>query len=108
MSTAVSTDTLPNIVPVLDKMGLNWVIFKLRFREAVAAKKKWGHFDGSKPRPVTANPPTEAEVAAVTTWDEDEDISGDDVENRKGLLNDEGAWCWRDDCEGVLLLSIPC
>ncbi|KAG8926590.1 hypothetical protein FRC02_008791 [Tulasnella sp. 418] len=53
--------------------------------------------NGSAPTPSLAYKPS--------PWDEDGDIPSDSEENRKGLLNDEGAWCWRDDCEDCLRLT---
>lgn len=33
-----------------------------------------------------------------------EDASGSTQKNRKmGLMNEDGAWCWREDCKGMLL-----
>ncbi|KAG8960054.1 hypothetical protein FRC05_007128 [Tulasnella sp. 425] len=33
---------------------------------------------------------------------ETEDDGNDEGSGKKGLTNDEGAWCWRDDCEDCL------
>lgn len=33
----------------------------------------------------------------------DEPDSDDEDEHRKGLLNSDGAWCFKDDCDGALL-----
>ncbi|KAG8955111.1 hypothetical protein FRC04_009568 [Tulasnella sp. 424] len=33
---------------------------------------------------------------------ETEDDGNDEGSGKKGLMNDEGAWCWRDDCEDCL------
>ncbi|KAI0037776.1 hypothetical protein FA95DRAFT_1506505, partial [Auriscalpium vulgare] len=64
-------DSLPKNIPVLDTRGENWAIFLVRFRMAVKAKKLWGHFDGSTPRPAPAGAtaPTATEAAAMTEWD---------------------------------------
>ncbi|KAG8893567.1 hypothetical protein FRB99_001873 [Tulasnella sp. 403] len=35
---------------------------------------------------------------SMTQWEDDEY----DEDNKKGLVNDEGAWCWRDECEDCL------
>jgi hypothetical protein len=76
MSTAaVTTDTLPTNVPILDRMGTNWVIFQHRFQQAVIAKKKWGHFDSSKPRPTLAVPPAPDNSDVIQQWDEDEGMA---------------------------------
>jgi len=63
-STALS-DHLPASVPRLDPSGLNWAIFSIRFQDAVEAKGFWGHFDGSKAKPVPADAakPTDDEQA---------------------------------------------
>ncbi|PPQ83526.1 hypothetical protein CVT26_004101, partial [Gymnopilus dilepis] len=37
----------------LDATGVNWVIFQVRFQDAVEAKGFWGHFDGSSLRPAS-------------------------------------------------------
>ena len=54
-----SNDTLPSTVPSLASDGSNWSIFVTKFKAAMAAKKKWGHFDGSSTRPhlLVAVPP---------------------------------------------------
>ncbi|EIM84353.1 uncharacterized protein STEHIDRAFT_61117 [Stereum hirsutum FP-91666 SS1] len=74
-TTSTSSDTLPSNVPKLEPNGIIWAIFFERFRTAVNAKNKWAHFDGSSPRPSTANPATQAELAAVKTWDEAERVA---------------------------------
>ena len=74
------SDTLPSSIPKLDPTGLNWAIFRVRFRDAVEAKGFWAHFDGSAERPVAAppaegkppSPPTAEELAAMARWDKDE------------------------------------
>lgn len=71
-TSTTATDTLPSTIPILKRMGDNWLIFKLCFKEALAAKHKWGHFNSSKLRPVPRNPPTEAETKALEKWDDDE------------------------------------
>lgn len=58
---SLSHDTLPTSVPTLETSGKNWLLFSLRFTLAVKAKGKWGHFDGTKPRP---EPPQAQEQAA--------------------------------------------
>ena len=70
MSTAPTSlsDTLPSSIPKLDASGMNWVIFAIRFQDAVEAKGFWGHFDGTKTRPAAAAPvaaPVEGEEAPV-------------------------------------------
>ena len=90
MMTATSlSDTLPGSIPKLDASGSNWAIFHVRFKDAVDAKGFWGHFDGSKPRPIpetvdvfaTAEDgttmtipgtPSEEQLAKVAQWEKDE------------------------------------
>jgi len=36
--------------------------------------------------------------------DDENDELGEDVDPRKGLMNDDGAWCWKDDCAGEFRL----
>jgi hypothetical protein len=36
---------------------------------------------------------------------EDDEDDGED-HTRKGLMNDEGAWCWREECEGMACCSL--
>ena len=66
------SDTLPSSIPKLDASGMNWVIFAVRFQDAVEAKGFWGHFTGTKTRPAagdisasTAEPLTPEELAIV-------------------------------------------
>ncbi|KAG8974512.1 hypothetical protein FRB90_009757, partial [Tulasnella sp. 427] len=35
-------------------------------------------------------------------WETGSDDGNNDGSKRKGLMNDEGAWCWRDECEDCL------
>lgn len=73
MATVTNSDTLPNSIPRLDDQARNWVIFRLRFSAAVAAKGKWGHFDGSSTRPVFQdNPMTAEQTKQIADWDADE------------------------------------
>lgn len=41
-------------------------------------------------------------ASAPTTGIEEED---EDSGKTKGLMNQDGAWCWRDECEGALNFS---
>ena len=87
MSQSLSNDTLPASVPKLDHHGENWAIFKIRFQNAMEAKEKWGHFDGSVPRPSPAEASfpfangeggeTESVIDEDLTvkWDKDERIA---------------------------------
>ena len=84
MSSVTATslaDTLPSSIPKLDASGVNWVIFSLRFQNAVEAKGYWGHFDDTDPCPVVPEPnpspalPTSSTSnqasAATIQWDKD-------------------------------------
>ncbi|KXN81574.1 hypothetical protein AN958_04443 [Leucoagaricus sp. SymC.cos] len=55
MSSTVN-DVMPVTVPGLEQSGANWTIFQLCFQTAVQGKGLWGHFDGSKIRPVLSLP----------------------------------------------------
>ncbi|KAA1478898.1 hypothetical protein DENSPDRAFT_743280, partial [Dentipellis sp. KUC8613] len=74
MSTqSLSTDTLPSSVPKLNTRGANWAIFSACFQIAIEAKGKWGHFDGTEPRPVfTDSPLTETQADQLAVWEKDE------------------------------------
>jgi hypothetical protein len=37
---------------------------------------------------------------------EDEEEEEEDT-SRKGLMNADGAWCWRENCEGVSCAAVP-
>lgn len=32
----------------------------------------------------------------------DGEDESDSSRSRKGLMNDEGSWCWHEECEGIL------
>jgi hypothetical protein len=72
IAAASLSDSLPTSVPKLEATELNWVIFLVRFRDAVEAKGYWGHFDGSLPAPSLSTPPTTAETTAKGQWDKEE------------------------------------
>ena len=84
MSSVTATslaNTLPSSIPKLDASGVNWVIFLLRFQDAVEVKGYWGHFDGTEASPVVPKPnpspalPTSSTSnqasAATIQWDKD-------------------------------------
>ncbi|KAJ8507986.1 hypothetical protein ONZ45_g9696 [Pleurotus djamor] len=81
MSTKISTtslsDTLPSTVPKLLSSGENWVIFRLRFEDAVEAKGFLGHFDGTTPHPaaLTTQSPQGGTAAAAQTRDLAEEVA---------------------------------
>jgi len=94
MSSVTATplsDTLLSSVPKLNASGLNWVVFSLRFQDAVEAKGYWGHFDGTSERPsvpkledlpaMTADAPAPAApsaedlAAAISQWNKDERLA---------------------------------
>ena len=74
---ATMSDPLPGSVPCLKPSGVNWAIFSMRFKEAMKANTKWGHFTGSiaHPIPVNINAPTDAEKAMMAAWDQDEVVT---------------------------------
>ncbi|KXN84516.1 hypothetical protein AN958_12404 [Leucoagaricus sp. SymC.cos] len=47
---------LPVTVPELEQLGVNWVIFQLRFWMAVQGKGLWGHFDATPASTVSLSP----------------------------------------------------
>lgn len=44
---------------------------------------------------ITSKPLASAPMTGVNEEDEQYNIKG------KGLLNEDGAWCWREDCQGA-------
>ena len=77
MSTSLTTDSLTSDVRKLEANGSNWPIFCVRFEAAVAAKGKWGHFDGTHTRPTL--PPTLPhslwDQELIDEWDRDKMIA---------------------------------
>ncbi|KAJ6481302.1 hypothetical protein C8R47DRAFT_982693, partial [Mycena vitilis] len=55
-------------VPGLHSDGVNWLIFSTRFQLFAKSKGRWGHFDGTTPRP---SPP--AVQADLDEWTKHED-----------------------------------
>ncbi|KAG8880051.1 hypothetical protein FRB97_001202 [Tulasnella sp. 331] len=50
-----------------------------------------------------ASPTVPSLAYAMSQWEDDEDEDGEGGDHsRTGLMNDEGAWCWRDGCEDCL------
>ena len=64
LTTSLLSDTLSAAVPKLKAKGENWVIFFIRFMDAIEAKGFWGHFDGSTLEPTLSSTPTEDEIKA--------------------------------------------
>jgi len=64
------------LVPRLELNGSNWAAFSVRFKRAMEAADRWGHFDGTEPCPVTKDPvaPTKDELDAQTHWDQEDRI----------------------------------
>ncbi|KAG8980313.1 hypothetical protein FRB90_007677, partial [Tulasnella sp. 427] len=54
----------------------------------------------STPAESSALSPTSPTVSYP--WETGSDDGNDDGSKKKGLINDEGAWCWRDECEDCL------
>jgi len=50
-------------IPHLEEDGSNWAIFSMRFREAMQAAGRWGHYDGTTPRPSPATVKTRKATA---------------------------------------------
>jgi hypothetical protein len=62
------------VFPQLTPDGSNWAIFLTRFRQAMQATRRWGHFEGTKPRPTPKSKakPTEEEAEALERWDHED------------------------------------
>jgi len=65
-------------VPHLDSEGSNWAVFVRRLQRAMAINGRWGHFDGSDPRPVPKDSkhPTDVEDQAIQRWDREDNVAG--------------------------------
>lgn len=50
---------------------------------------------------ITSKPLASAPMTGVNEEDEQYNIKG------KGLLNEDGAWCWREGCQGLFLIIAP-
>ncbi|KAJ7702926.1 hypothetical protein B0H16DRAFT_1347283, partial [Mycena metata] len=68
MATTIADVSSISRVPVLQSDGANWLIFSTRFKLFVKSKARWGHFDGTTPKPV---PP--AAQAEIDEWEKHED-----------------------------------
>jgi hypothetical protein len=64
-------EKLPANIPRLEVNGANWAIFSMRFREAMQATRRWGYFDGSRPRPTPKDPsaPSADEQEELERWE---------------------------------------
>lgn len=50
---------------------------------------------------ITSQPLAAAPTTGIS--EEDEDEEGSTARNQiKGQVNEQGAWCWREECEGVI------
>jgi gag-polypeptide of LTR copia-type len=70
-------EQLPSNIPRLDTNGANWAIFSACFRVAMMATRRWGYFDGTKPRPTAKDPdaPTDDEREMLEHWDHEDLIA---------------------------------
>jgi gag-polypeptide of LTR copia-type len=77
LSQNTPSDSLPSTVPKLDPTGSNWAIFSIRFQEALSARDRWGHFDGTKPKPKPekSDAPKQEELDAIASWEKEERIA---------------------------------
>jgi len=75
-ATPASNEHIYTLVPRLELNGSNWAVFMMRFSEAMDAADRWGHFDGTEPRPEPKDPnaPTDDETAAQKRWDREDKI----------------------------------
>jgi hypothetical protein len=48
---------------------------------------------------ITSKPLASAPMTGVNEEDEHYNVKG------KGLLNEDGAWCWREGCQGISFIS---
>jgi hypothetical protein len=64
-------EQLPKYIPRLDPTGANWAIFRLHFKQAMIACRRWPYLEGTKARPVPKDEakPTEEEAAELEAWD---------------------------------------
>jgi hypothetical protein len=74
-TTPVSMSDFTNAVEKLDATGKNWVTFQRHFIIAVRQKRVFDHFDGTVTKPTVSDPPTAAEVTALSAWQEKEDTA---------------------------------
>lgn len=58
-----TSDTLPADIERLRDDGTNWFVYEMRFKLAMRAKGKWGHFTGLVARPLDAQP-----LVVVAGW----------------------------------------
>ena len=72
----LSTQLASN-VPYLDLEGTKWALFAMRFRKAMIASDRWGHFDGTDPCPVAQDPanPTAEEQKEIQRWTREDRIA---------------------------------
>ncbi|KAG8987328.1 hypothetical protein FRB94_013426 [Tulasnella sp. JGI-2019a] len=49
-----------------------------------------------------ASPATPSLAYSMSQWEDDDESDENADQSRKGLMNDEGAWCWRDGCDDCL------
>ncbi|KAJ7222560.1 hypothetical protein GGX14DRAFT_353122, partial [Mycena pura] len=68
MTTTIADVSSISRVPVLQPDGANWLIFSTRFKYFVKSKARWGHFDGTTPKPVPPAAQTE-----IDEWEQHED-----------------------------------
>ena len=70
-------EQLASNVPHLDLEGTKWALFAMRFRKAMIASDRWGHFDGSDPCPVAKDPdhPTAEEQKEIRRWTREDRIA---------------------------------
>src|SRR6266404_4308951 len=76
-------EQLPANIPRLEPDGSNWVIFIVRFQEAMEVTRRWGYFNGSVTRPTPKDPdnPTDREEEAMSKWDYDVSAASDNIQS---------------------------
>jgi len=75
-ASTASSEIIHSLVPRLELNGSNWAAFAMRFRVAMDAADRRGHFTGSETRPVPKDPkkPTDDELTAGKAWDREDKI----------------------------------
>ncbi|KAF5349573.1 hypothetical protein D9756_008889 [Leucocoprinus leucothites] len=110
----LTMDILSESVPVLDERGTNWPIFAIRFKTAVCARGLWGHFDGTRQKPVRPRPTgkIKAEEAVGTSTSDDvaESLGNHDAlaSSSRSIVTEEEIFEWERNEAIARCLLIQC
>ncbi|KAJ7347980.1 hypothetical protein DFH08DRAFT_699114, partial [Mycena albidolilacea] len=77
MATTIADVSSISRIPILQPNGANWLIFSTCFKYFVKSKARWGHFDGTTPKPV---PP--AQQVEIDEWEKNEDEAHNSLAQR--------------------------